>query len=137
MKRKIVLIILAIGVIAATGGWYYVFEYSKTHHRDVESENAINITASQLVKDYETDEAKANSRYLNKAIQIKGVVIKSGRDQAGNYTVSLKSDDPFSNVFCTLKKNENLSAEGATITLKGICSGYLTNVVLSDGVIVK
>ena len=129
--------LLAIGVIAATGVWYYVFEYEKTHHRDVESENAINVTASQLVKDYETDEAKANSRYLNKAIHINGVVIKSGRDQAGTYTVSLKSDDPFANVLCTLKKNGNLSSEGATITLKGICSGFLTDVVLSDVVIIK
>lgn len=137
MKKKIVLILLALCFTAAVGVWYYVFRYSKTHHRDVESENAIAITAGQLVKDYQANESRANAHYLNKVIQIKGDIIKQGKDQAGNYTVTLKSNDPFSGVLCTLKNGSKISDKHSTIVVKGICAGFLTDVVLNEGVIVK
>ncbi|WP_295801391.1 hypothetical protein [Mucilaginibacter sp.] len=137
MKIKIVLILLALCFTSVATVWYYVFQYSKTHHRDVESENAISVTAGQLVKDYQANESSANTRYLNKVIQIKGDVIKEGKDQAGNYTVTLKSNDPFSGVLCTLKNGSKINSTHSTIVVKGICAGFLTDVVLNEGVIVK
>ena len=137
MKIKIVLILLALCFTSIGAVWYYVFQYSKTHHRDVESENAIVVTAGQLVKDYQTNESGANAHYLNKVIQIKGDVIKQGKDQAGNYTVTLKSGDPFSGVLCTLKNGSKINDAHSTIVVKGICAGFLTDVVLNEGVIVK
>lgn len=137
MKSKIALILLALSLTAAIGIWYYAFQYSKTHHRDVGSENAVVVTAGQLVKDYQTSEARANAHYLNKVIQIKGEVIKEGKDQAGNYTVTLKSGDPFSGVLCTLKNGSKISGKDSTVVVKGICAGFLTDVVLNEGVIVK
>ncbi|MGZ3835594.1 MAG: OB-fold protein, partial [Mucilaginibacter sp.] len=103
MRKKIITIALVFIATGAIGVWYYVFEYSKTHHRNVESEDATVITAALIVKDYEANEKTANASFLNKAVELKGVILKKAKDQAGNTTVTLKSGDPFANIFCTLK----------------------------------
>ncbi|CAN5535416.1 hypothetical protein BH09BAC6_BH09BAC6_19260 [soil metagenome] len=137
MKKKIAGIALIILFAGAIGTWYYVFRYAKTHHRDVENETAIETTAGKLVRDFQTNETEANKIYLQKVIQIKGEVLKTDKDQVGNVTVTLKSGDPFSNIFCTLKPGFKNNKKNSVIVIKGICSGFLSDVVLYDGVIVK
>jgi len=137
MKKGIISIIAAIIFLGIFGVWYYVFDYSKTHHRNVENENAIAVTAVQLVKDYQTDEPTANERYLNKALQVKGEIVKMDKDQSGNTTITLKSGDPFSNVFCTLKPNNSFTITDSVIVVKGICSGFLSDVVLNGAIVVR
>lgn len=137
MKKKILFIAFAVILIGASGIWYYVFQYSETHHRTVENENAIVVSAAKIVKDYETNEMAANKKYLNKAIQVKGAVLTEKTDQAGNITVTLKSGDDFSNVFCTLRKGETIKKADSVVAIKGFCSGHLSDVVLNDAIIVR
>lgn len=137
MRKKILTIGMVFIAIGAFGGWYYIFQYSKTHHRDVTSETATIITASQIVKDFETNETTANTNFLNKAIELKGVVLKKDRDQAGNTTVTLKSGDPLANIFCTLKPGIRLQKGDSIIIVKGICTGFLSDVVLNEAVVVN
>ncbi len=136
MRKKILAIIAVVIIIGAVGVWYYVFQYSKTHHRDVVNEDATIITAAQIVKDYQTNEKAANAAYLDKAIQLKGVILKRDKDQAGNATLTLKSNDPFANIFCTLKKGVTLSQTDSVVIVKGICNGFLSDVVLNDAIVV-
>jgi hypothetical protein len=137
MKKKIILIALTFVFTSVLGVWYYVFQYSKTHHRNVESEDAVIITAAKIVKDYQTNETAANNNYLNKAVEVKGEVLKENKDQAGNMTVTIKSGDAFSNIFCTLKPGIRLGVKDSVIVIKGICSGFLSDVVLDDAVVVN
>ncbi|MBB3057173.1 OB-fold protein [Mucilaginibacter gotjawali] len=137
MKKKIILIALAVILVGGFGVWYYVFPYSESHHRDVVNEDAINVTSVQIVKDYQTNEKAANARYLNKAVQVTGTILAKKADQAGNTTVTLKSGDAFANVFCTLKPGITLGSADSTVVIKGICSGFLSDVVLSGGIIIK
>jgi len=137
MKKKIILFATAVILIGGFGLWYYIFPYSESHHRDVADEDAISVTAVQIVKDYQADEHNANARYLNKAIEVTGHVLAKKADQAGNTTVTLSSGDAFSNVFCTLKPGIALASADSTVIIKGICSGFLSDVVLSGGVIIK
>jgi hypothetical protein len=136
MKKKIILIVFAFVFTIAFGTWYYVFQYSKTHHRNVESEDAVIITAAKIVKDYQTNERVANNYYLNKAVEVRGEVLKKNKDQAGNTTVTIKSGDAFSNIFCTFKHGISLGKKDSVIVVKGICSGFLSDVVLDDAVVV-
>jgi hypothetical protein len=135
MWKKILLGAAALVVVLATSGWYYVFEYSKTHHRNVEDEKAMAVTAEQMVKDYQMNEQAANAKYLNKAIEVKGVILKKDKDQSGNMTLTLKSGDAFSNIFCTLKPG-NYNLKDSVVSVKGICTGFLSDVVL-NGVIIE
>lgn len=137
MKKRIVFGILAIIAVNVSGGLYYIFQYSKTHHRDAATENAIIIPATKLVNDFQANEKQANLKYLNKVVQIRGTVLKQGKDQEKNTTVTIKSGDPFANIFCTLKSRVNLSRKDSVIVVKGICSGFLSDVILNDAVVMN
>ena len=137
MKKKILLSLLLVGFVAGAGTWYYVFIYSANHHRSAADEQTIDIAATQLVTEYQTNEAASNAKYLNKALKIVGVVSEVKNDQEGKTTVTIKSNDAFANVFCTLQSPSATSPiVGSKICLKGFCTGFLSDVVIKDAVLV-
>jgi hypothetical protein len=128
--------ISAVLFIVLLGGAAVSYLIWNKPHRRVESEMGIEITASQLIKEYQENEAVANERYLDKAIQVIGKASEVESNQDGKTTVTLSTEDPFANVFCTLKSQENI-ATGTHIVIKGICSGMLSDVRLRDAVVVR
>ena len=135
--KKYLLIFITVAVIAAIGVWYYVFIYSKNNHRNVANEKGIEVTAMQLVSEYKASDSIANKKYLDKAIQVTGEVAEAKTNEDSTIAVTLKSADAFSNVYCTLLKNQTAPVAGKVVILKGICTGMLSDVVLIDAVIVK
>jgi len=138
MKKKIILGVLLIGALSVVGVWYFVF-YRPTHHvRDIASEDAIVVSAKDIVKEFQTNETASNTKYLNKVAEITGEVVEAKKDQTGKPTVTLKSDDSFSNVFVTLRGDKQLEVKGgATITIRGVVTGFLSDVVVNDGIVTK
>lgn len=137
MKKKLFLAALVLVVLSAIGVWFFVF-YKPTHFkRDVTDEKAIVVTAPAMVKAFQMDETSANQQYLNKTVQVTGQILEAKTDQQGNQTVTLKSEDGFSNVYCTLKEAVTGLETGKTITVKGICTGFLSDVVLIDAILLK
>lgn len=136
-KKKAILFTLAIIAIAAVSTWYYVFIYSKNHHRDVTDEKAISISANDIAKQYQDNEANANKTYLDKAVEVSGEVAETGKNQDGKTTVSLKTNDPMTTVFCTLKDSMAIAEVNKNIKIKGICIGFLSDVRIKDGIILK
>jgi hypothetical protein len=135
MKKKIFIFSIIFIIFFAFATWYYIFEYSKTHHRNVADEKGITIEAAALVSDFQKNEPGANAKYLNKAVEVIGKLADINKDQAGNTTLTLKSEDPFSYVFCTLKTKEPLHVKDSTIKVKGICTGFLSDVVINEAII--
>ena len=137
-KKNIILGVLLVGVLAVVGVWYFIF-YRPTHFkRDVADETAIIVTAKDIVKEFQANESGANKKYLNKAVEITGEVSETKKDQEGKPTVTLKSDDAFSNIFVTLKGDTQLEVKGgSTITIKGIVTGFLSDVVVIDAIVTK
>ncbi len=131
--KKILSLAVVIGIIAAAFVYYYVFIYSKNNHRNVANEKGIVITAIQLVNDYTTNEDSANKKYLDKTIEVTGEVTSVKKDSLIN--VTLKSNDAFASVYCTMQGNQAKPDSGKTITIKGICTGKLSDVVLKDAII--
>jgi len=131
--KTVALIIITL-IIGGSATAYFMWNKP---HRDVADEKGIQITAAQLVKDYQASEAEANKKYLDKAIQVTGSITEVKPNQEGKTTIMLGSDDAFTGVFCTLKEKSNNLQNGSTVTIKGICSGMLSDVRLSDAVIVK
>jgi len=138
MKKKLIIAVLLVGVLSFVGVYYFVF-YRPTHHvRDIASEDAIVVSAKDIVKEFQTNESVANTKYLNKVAEISGEVVEAKKDQTGKPTVTLKSDDSFSNVFVTLRGDKQLEVKGgATITVRGVVTGFLSDVVINDGIVVK
>jgi len=136
--QKMTKIIYAIAVVAITalGGYYYVFVYSKTHHRNVQSEKGLVIQADSLSAAYQADEKNANALYLNKAVEVSGIIVSIDKNQEGKITLIIGRADSFSNVSVTLISTAPLSQKiGETITIKGVCTGALSDVIITEGVV--
>ncbi len=131
-KIRVILFITLIALIFAAGVFCYIMYRP---HRDVQRETPVEVTAIGLVDLYQIDESSANLRFLDKAVQVKGVVAEVEINQAGQIVLILAGSDPLSGVRCTLRENKKV-LPGAQITLKGKCSGYLSDVILIDCVIV-
>ena len=133
-KLRAFIIILLIFIVGSFTVGYIIWNKPQ---RKVENEKGIEVTSAQLVKDYQANEAEANKKYLDKAIQVTGTVSDIKNNQDGNSTIMLASDDVFAGVLCTLKEKPVNVTSGATITIKGICSGMLSDVRLREAIIVK
>lgn len=135
--RKIIAISLLVILIICTGTWYYVFIWSANHHRKAEDEKGIVVNAAALVDAFEKNEQNGNALYLDKAVEVTGTIEYVKLNQAGKQTVRLQSNDPMAGVMCTLRnKDDNIQA-GTVLTLKGICTGYLSDVIIIDAVVIK
>lgn len=135
--KKIVLplILLSVGIAIVA---YKV--YNKPHIDVVDAKADVVVTANNLFTEFSTDEAKANAEYLDKIIQVKGFIQKLSIEN-GIGIVTLKTEDDFGSVQCNLsteaKNDFNLLKENELVTIKGICTGYLMDVVLVKSEIVN
>lgn len=129
-KKKIIIAILILSII---GGFFGYKIYNKPHVNVAKTSSDITINASDLLNDFATDEASANTKYLDKIIEVKGE-ISSLKIEDGKGIVSLKTNDDFGSVRCTLSETAtqkmNTLKEGDQVTVKGICTGYLMDVIL-------
>jgi tRNA_anti-like len=132
-SRKI-LTVITILLLAAISYGLYVWNKPQ---RDVQDEKAVTIAATAIFDSFIVNETKANELYLNKAIQVTGEVSEVKKNQDGNAVVYLKSTDPVFGVNCTFKEDPGPLEKGTTITFKGICTGYLSDVIINQGIIVK
>ena len=129
--KKVVLGIIVIVILSGFGYAYYLWNKPA---RDVSNEKGIKITAVAIFDSFEKNEQAANISFLNKAVEVSGIVTNVKTNQAGNTVVYLKSDDPVFGVNCTFKQNPEKIIKGERITFKGICTGYLSDVVVNQGV---
>jgi len=103
-------------------------------HVDVKKEKAsMIIEIDEMLTNFKNDEDNANKKYTDKIIQLKGVISEIST-QDGNATVTLDSPNFDANIICSFQSEDNLKIlkfkAGDEIFLKGICTGYLLDVVV-------
>lgn len=130
LKKKILKwLLLSILVIGTTGGIVAYKMWNKPH-RNVEATTAIAVTATKLTTEYETNEPEANIDYLDKVLEVTGEINEISKNQKGEAVITLKGTD-MGGVICTLESAmPAVTKTGATVVVRGICTGYLTDVVL-------
>jgi tRNA_anti-like len=132
MLKWISFSIIAMIIIGGIVGYKM---YTKPH-RNVADAKAVAVNAKQLAAAYENNEAGANKAYLDKVMEVIGEIDEVSKNQNGETIIALKGTD-MSSVRCTIAKNDIKEPKiGSSIALKGICTGYLTDVVLV-GCVVK
>lgn len=124
--RIILLLIVVFSIFGSAYAWFFVWNKPK---QDVKDAKAIQVTASQLFGEYNTNEKSANTNYIDKVVAVTGVVGTVSKNAEGKTVVLLKTEDLMFGVNCTLEEAADIKA-GEQVTLKGICTGYLTDVVL-------
>jgi len=144
-RSKKVIVSLVVVLLLVLFGFvfvkFYVFRKADT---SVASKKAdVEITVSDLVKSFEIDEKAANTKYLSKIILVKGIVdnvADTKNDTAAEITIYLKDKGKTSGVMCSFDKSiihKDVVKSGDSVSIKGICSGYLMDVVMNKCALVK
>jgi hypothetical protein len=131
IMRKLLLLLL---IFLAIGGGFAYYQWNKPH-KTVENEDAIQITARQLFTEYSTDEGAADAKYLNRALQVTGTIAVIDMNQDSQRFVILQSDDPLNGVMCTMRDDNWQAQVGQQVSVKGYCSGFISDVKLTDCII--
>jgi hypothetical protein len=101
----------------------------------------VTINAGTLYAAFEADETAANSTYVGKVIEVSGMLSEMTQDEAGQYSLNLGADSMLGQVVCNLSNTSTAQTKaasiGQSITIKGICTGYLFDVVLDNAVIIS
>ena len=129
-KKRIIKFILASVLIIIIAGGFVGYKMWTKPHRNVAAIKAITVTAAQLATAYESNEPAANTSYLDKVLEVTGTIHDISKNQKGETVITLNGSD-MSGIICTLEGTAPASAKtGASVSIKGICTGYLTDVVV-------
>lgn len=114
--------------------WSYLVYEERALKNIVTAETTKNLRVEELIKLFQDNEDEANLNYVDKVIEVEGT-IKDISTINDRYTILLKSE-LFTKHFimCDMSpssvKGINKLIIGDTITLKGICKGYLLDVIM-------
>lgn len=133
MKKSYIIIILLF-ILSVV--WIAFRMYNKPH-RDPLSEASIKISATELFRSYENDEAGANGLYLDKVLEVRGEIAEITTNQELIPIVSLETENPMFGVRCTMESSTINVKPGDSVTIKGICTGYLSDVVIIKATLVE
>ncbi|MBL7857278.1 MAG: hypothetical protein JNM57_06285 [Cyclobacteriaceae bacterium] len=131
--RKVLFLLLALGAVSALVAYQI---YNKPH-RHAEGKPYVSIHAHELYDLFTADENQANENFLDKVIQVNGTIAEISLNQDDRQVILLQSNDPLFGISCTLEKTDRKISKGDVIHVKGICKGYLSDVVLTDCVIIN
>lgn len=114
MFKKTVFIIATVGIIV-----FCFYTYIYKNHRDIKSEKSdFEITVQQMHTEFIEDESLATARYLDKTIEVSGVVVAIDTMQS---TITMDDEK----LIGLLSKTTLFSAKlGDKIIIKGRFLGY-------------
>ncbi len=118
--RNTILIFVALVVIALIAGYTL---WNKPH-MDIRETQAIETNAVNLYKIFITDSTEAKTTYVNKVLNVFGIVKSVSVNQEYQQIILLKTSEPDASVNCTMEGNAVGIRVGDQVLLKGLCVGY-------------
>ncbi|MCB9283930.1 MAG: hypothetical protein H6563_07655 [Lewinellaceae bacterium] len=130
MKPNLKYIFLTIAVLVIFG----IYLANKPHRNVSRSEPEYFIDAKSLFTAFEEYEEKADAKFLDRVIQVTGVVREVVQDDDGNVRVTLDTGNDFFGIVCELQSSSHWTKAdfkaGQEVTFKGLCTGMSMDVVL-------
>ncbi|CAH0335883.1 hypothetical protein FVB9288_01546 [Flavobacterium sp. CECT 9288] len=115
MKRKKTATIFVTLLLLASAGIYFYYGFLFKEARNIESEKpTVSTSATNLMNEYNSNQEKSDSLYLNKTIEVTGKVTKE--------TDSVVVLDSI--VFCLFIKKKRNKLLNSRLSVKGKCIGY-------------
>lgn len=131
MKKllKIILILAAIGIVAAALIWKF---YVNKPHEDIDSASpAFSMTTEEIWSQYNTNRKIADSLYNNQVIELTGSLSRIDKnDSIVSVIFVMSADSMFGDktIACQMYKKHNDEAfalkANANVKIKGICVGF-------------
>jgi hypothetical protein len=139
IKYTIILVIVVIGIGAGIG----LKMFFKTHADISQSKADFQVEATGLIGEFEQDENAATAKYSEKVLEINGNLVS--KSKLPNGTDLLILEDEMQGISCQLDSvwaanNQPIIeslATGETVTVKGVCKGYLMEIKVSPAVVVS
>lgn len=134
MERKHLIVITAV-VVLLVGAIYGYLEFNRGVAGTASLPVQEKVTAGELLADFQTDEAAANQRYVGmteQVVQVSGTIRSMEPLGTGVTNVVLETGDDLAGIVCEFQDEEVPTdwRSGADVTIKGICTGLLMDVVL-------
>lgn len=115
MKRKKIAFVIAALLIIVSAGIYFYYGFLFKEARNIQSEMPdYTISATKLLEEYNADPKKADQLYLNKTIEITGIVTKET-----DSVLILENT-----IFCLFSQKVKSALINNKVTVKGKCIGY-------------
>ena len=134
MKTKNKFFLIAVLLLVSINAYYYIVPLFASSVKNLENTAAeLTLTANDLVATYTNDETKSNTLYSGKIIEVIGT-IKEITFLNNRTTIILNSTSETFGVICDINPNEKKTIyklkKHQKIKVKGICKGFLKDVIL-------
>lgn len=140
MKKTLYILGITLLVAVLAGIFIFMKVYNKPHDNLSKTTPDFVLSVEQIVSDFEKNENQANKKYLDKIVQVEGIITEINAVN-GNSVVTIASDNHSKNIVCNMDVVENKKVlalqEGQKIALRGVCAGYLMDVILVRTIIVN
>ena len=139
--KKTLKIVLFVIVIGACVGAFVAYKMWNKPFDDVTEMEGIAVNADVLYKAFETNEQAANTTYVGKVVEVTGTVGDIETSDTIARVMLTFPDAMMGAVRVTLDTRHLADAKavktGDQATFKGFCNGFLMDVEIKDGVLVK
>lgn len=120
---------------------FLLLKYYNKPHKDIRNLKADYVLNAQyLLNEFQQDEDSATKKYTNNIVQVKGQIFEISTLN-GNSVITLKKQDSESSIICHLLPEDNINVlklkKGQNVAIKGICTGFLLDVIMVRCVIDK
>lgn len=119
-KKKYLLLFVTVIMLAAAGLGYYLYNKPAI---DVQNAKGKKVSATELYLKFSADSATAKSNYVNKILEVSGIVTQILENQQHQQVVMFKTNTDGAAVNCTLEGPAGDLKAGHTVGIKGICNG--------------
>ncbi|MBW8331372.1 MAG: OB-fold putative lipoprotein [Prolixibacteraceae bacterium] len=141
MKIKYAIIFVLVVVLIGAGVGLKMF--FKPHADISKLKSEFKVEANGLIGEFEQDENAATTKYSEKVLEITGKLASKNKLQNG--TDLLMMEDEMQGISCQLDSSWAATNQatiealetGSSVTVKGICKGYLMEIKVSPAVVVK
>ena len=131
--KKIIIWLLAIGLISGIAVYFFVFYFGAKHEDPLKSAEMVSVDAKQLIAIYESNEDSANKLYLDKTIKVNGE-ISDIQFKDNRYTINYANNGSMGTVSCEMDTFENPKVKnlqlGTKVVIVGFCNGINLDVSL-------
>jgi len=126
-------------ILLVAGLGFAAYLWNKPHRTADDEKPVAMLTADALFMEFSANDAASNAKYLDKVVEVSGVVNTIGKNDANETKIALATSDMLAEVSCIIKEGEKTDgiASGTNIVIRGICNGYNTDVELRQAVISK
>jgi hypothetical protein len=141
-KKSVRIFLVAVIILCLSGVSVGLYLYNKQHKDLTKVKADYVLEAHELVTAFGADENAASAKYINKVIEVTGLVTWAEFGSADStLSLTLTGYGDNSGVICTFngitEKSQVSFKDGERLTVRGECSGMLLDVLLNNCAVVS